>query len=409
MNSIAAGLSLFLFWKILIKLKVDAYSSLVLAGFCASCFGFMRFAGDAETYILPLLFSLISTYIYIRNTNYAHCLLSGLFAAIAVLIHQVHIWWTLAILVSIVVEKPFLLRKATAYTLPLLLIPFIYFIVYLKLDSDFGFMEFVTGEYGKGNAGIDLSLKSIVLTLINLCRTVFQVHGNFPYLISEFPLAAMGLVLLCLFLLTISIGLYRKHRISFTSIKTQGIHTAMAIAFILHLAFATLSSGNAEFMVMLPFLAVMYICSSYSFDLKPNAAILVCTLFIWNAGSGIIPNAFLKINTMEKQTEIVLSNGNAYFLSEQKPLLENIITYKKGFHYTNKILKPSENVKANNLLNEGKIMFTDIFNAPKVYSRKSMLGTDIPKDIFSNSEIEKYDSFENLYGKNYIWKIQALK
>src|SRR6185369_4699649 len=65
MNAFAATVCLFLLYACLLKLKNEKGTAFWLSLFCGVSFGFMRYATDAETYILPLMFSLTATYFFI--------------------------------------------------------------------------------------------------------------------------------------------------------------------------------------------------------------------------------------------------------------------------------------------------------------------------------------------------------
>jgi hypothetical protein len=201
LNALAATGSLFVLFHILLMLDLTPRQAQWLTLFCGVSFGFMRYATDAETYILPLFFSLASTYFFFRNRKY-DLLFSALFAALAILIHQLHLWWALAMFISLLIRRPFNTKQLFFFTLPFLLVPAIYYLAYLQQDDFSSFTTFISGEYHKGNAGIDPSPKSLLLTFINFIRSFTQVHGQVADIFMAQPLLNLiiGLCIIGLFI-----------------------------------------------------------------------------------------------------------------------------------------------------------------------------------------------------------------
>lgn len=68
-----------------------------------SSFGMLRFATENETYILPLLFSLLASRSWWRavlENKYRQWVAAGAWAAVAALFHQIHAFWWLALLLG---------------------------------------------------------------------------------------------------------------------------------------------------------------------------------------------------------------------------------------------------------------------------------------------------------------------
>lgn len=399
MNALAAAVSLLYFFKILILLKQNKEVAMALTLFCGSCFGFFRFATDAETYILPLSFSLISTYYYIRSTSIASILIASIFSALAVLTHQLHLWWSLAICLHLLINKNIQLSKKIGFIVLQFLIPLSYFIAFkFNQNIQTNFITFILGEYSKGNAGIDVSFNSIILTGINSVRTIFQIHGNIGLLLERYPFV---FALVFSSMVYIIFHFHKKNRLNLHMVPKKDASTFSSLfltAFILHLIFAFVSSGNAEFMVMLPFLAVAYFAGKFEFkSLRPALPLTLC-LLIWNLSVGIVSNYFFNFNSTLAQEKMMLDNPKALFLWQNKPLIENRICYKFGFHHPYKFLD-YDSLEIS--LENNAVIYTDIGKTNEPINRQSFFKSPVFK-FGTGIKLSKIDSFDNFYGKNYI-------
>ncbi len=409
MNAFAATACLFLLHSCLLKLKTEKIVALWLTLFCGVSFGFMRYASDAETYILPLAFSLLSTYFFIDQQTKRVLFFAGLFAALAILIHQLHIWWGLAMIIYLLREKPFKTANLLNFCLPLLLIPVTYLLVYITKESGPStFIQFITGEYSKGNAALDFSLKALLLTIVNFIRTFIQLHGQIAPLFHHYQWPFTFLVCIIVFLI-IAILTQKKPWFKPINRESTGDYSKLFLtAFLLHLIFAYLSSGNAEFMVILPFLMVLYFGAKYQFSNTAPLKYLTIIILMWNISIGIVPNAFLNTQKVTHQVEITRNNPNAYFLWKAKPLVENIITYQNGFNLKRNYINPKtlDTKLVDSLLNANSAIYTDIYNQQQVLNRERLLNV-IELDKTSRQwHLYPADSFDNLYGRNYIYLIQ---
>ena len=406
LNAISACLTLVVFYNLLLRFGQNKQSALFFGLSVGVCFGFMRFATDAETYILPILFSTLSTYYYFKPIRYLNITISALFGMLAVCTHQLHIWWTLAIYLNVIANKEYSKNQKLFYSLTLFSGVILYYLVYYFNFNNSSFTNFILGEYQKGNAGIDFSLKALTLTLINIFRTVFQVHG----LIYHFALKHSVIsVIIVIIELSLIYHLFSNRKLLFKVTKITGKRLSrhlFLIAIVLHVLFAFLSSGNAEFMAMLPFLFVAYIAIANNFNCNKNALLIPVIILIWNVYFGLLPQRFENLNKMTTQVNYTRTHNKDYFLWSNKPLIENKLAYEKGFyqHY-NFITIDSVNV----LLNGGKTVYTDLKNTKTAFSRESIIKSDLKTSAIDRFELEKVDSFENLYGINYIYQIKGIK
>jgi len=407
MNALASVTCLYLVCHCLIKLNVNSTNATWLSLFCGVSFGVMRYATDAETYILPIVFSLGSTLLFINHSKPIHLFFAGILAAVAILLHQVHLWWSLAILVSFFIGKTKNYKGLLLFSSPLLLVPIVYWFAFNNANYNFSFLQFVAGEFGKGNAGIDLSAKALLLTLINLFRTFLQVHGNIVIIFKSYPL--IGSISLILVLIALFLAF---KNLTIKTIKPLQMHpfkSVFLLAIILQILFALVSSGNAEFMVMLPFLGVLYFGSTYQLHDLVFIKYLTFSVLIWNLAFAIIPNARLNISQVEKQVTFSEKYSMAYGLWKNKPLVENQLTYFNGFNkFNNHLLNPKyvNTAIVDSLLQKGNTIYTDLPNTNKTFSRESMLEDNTIKKLIDQFAFVKCDSFINIYGKNYIYYIQ---
>ncbi|MEN8219081.1 MAG: glycosyltransferase family 39 protein [Pseudomonadota bacterium] len=95
-NNVIAGIvTLFLVYLIARRLEMTVYFSLLCLGMVSMSYGFWRYSVEAETYILPLPFILLSAHrlmiIAESRFEYRHFFLLGLFMAMATLFHQQHV------------------------------------------------------------------------------------------------------------------------------------------------------------------------------------------------------------------------------------------------------------------------------------------------------------------------------
>lgn len=327
-----------------------------------------------------------------------------MFSVLAVCTHQLHIWWTLAIYTGVLLDKEYTNNKKIYYSLILFTGVILYFVIYYFSSSNYTFLNFILGEYKKGNAGIDVSLKALALTFINIFRTVFQVHGSIYHFALKHILVTIGILLLELFL----IGFIIVKRKSL--FKTNGTFIkkpskkVFLLALILHLTFAFLSSGNAEFMAMLPILFVAYFVVTFRFEATKSAFVIPLIIFIWNVYFGLIPLRFENTNKVDAQTNFTQKHQNDYFIWSNKPLVENILNYQNGFYKTYNFTKSDSVAK---LLSKGENLYTDLQNEQTNFSREAILNKNLKNKSLEGFQLYKVDSFMNLYGINYIYQIKA--
>jgi len=99
-NSFIGGICLYLFYVLLKRTGrsiKEIFRIILLTG---SSFVVMRYSSENEVYLFPLAFSLGASVIYqdyLNNRSLTSLLISGLLASIAVLYHQIGVFWWLGL------------------------------------------------------------------------------------------------------------------------------------------------------------------------------------------------------------------------------------------------------------------------------------------------------------------------
>jgi hypothetical protein len=417
-NALYASGCLLIFYSILKKLNYNVHMILPLVAISGLTFGMWRFATENENYIIPIFFSLFASYYFLLYNNEKksiHLVISGTAGAIACLFHQIHFFWWLALLIGIVLIykklKPFLL-----FGLPAFIVPFVYLIVmkfYYHLSINiFNIMHFVFQDFYNGQVDTSIGTKNFSLTAISFIRTFFQIHGLQIILIKRNFLYALPVI----FVLTLFVWILFKRKNLSLSAKNKTNKPFILIhlgVFILQLLFAFYSVGNAEFMVMLPF--PFLIVLTYYMEIKTIALwLFVAVLLVWNLMLGILPNFIYNYWGTEYVISKVIHNNSAFYILNDKPLIENILYYKYGNEATRNITNaPNEYIASkrplvklsdtiNYLLERDEKVFTNCIDKPKIMNRAAFIVSISDNEFFKNYKTEKTDSFDTFFGKYYF-------
>jgi hypothetical protein len=402
MNASAAALCLLVFVQIIKLAGYTTRNALIITSFCGATFGFLRFATDAETYILPVLWTLCSAYCYLKSEKIVYTALAALFAVIAVCTHQLQIWWALALFVHLWFYSRRTFVSKFVFSILLLLIPFIYFQCYvMDRFCNVSFLGFLLGQYNTGGASLDLSLSALLLTFVNIFRTFLQVHGQIIFWIAKYPFLSL-IIVAALIKILIFIWLRRHDIIQFQKTNPNNITVVFLLTGIFNLLFAFLSSGNAEFMVILPFILTAYVSFKYSLFIRTRFLLLTAFMSIWNIYFGLLPNYFDNLTKTDSQTQWIINHPEAYFVFDNKPQVENQVCYQTNLETKNRFIAFDEIGK---YLDSGKLIYTDLGLKTTRLSRASLLKKEQKSDILKSFKLNKVDSFQNLYGKNYIYLI----
>jgi hypothetical protein len=419
MNAVAASISLMLLERILRIRGFEPVKRILWVVFAGSSWAVMRFATENETYILPICFSLIGSYfftLYLSKSKLKVLLLAGFFAAFAALIHQIHFFWWLGLLLSLLIMKRSF-KKVLIFTLPSLIVPLVYIFVLIHTKdapiSSSDFFQFVFNDYQSGVAEFSIDSKNFLLTPISFIRTFVQVHGYMYNYLKE--------NLWLIFSLLASLVLFGKFLVSLKSVRfdfrkiTSCFVSGHLLAFLLQLIFAFISHGNAEFMVMLPFLFSIVFSEFSRNEIRP-LYYLVSGLLIWNLSFGIVPLAKDCADGDEMVAEFLMEDrqdrgDNSLFVIFNLHRVANMVGYYES-HYSLKNLKSIEEFESKKeviseikkALKSDKIIYTDCIDRPATISRASLLINNY-QGAFEGFQKEKVDSSLTLSGKYYLYKI----
>lgn len=418
LNSIIAVLSLFVLDLIMKGQKISDKKRALWLLLVGSCWGIMRFATENETYLAPILFSLLGSYYlgkFISVSKTRFLFYSGCFMALAALFHQIHFFWWLAVLIGLVYYKQ-PIKNMMIYFLPALSVPLIYmFVIAFYYDNTLtiqSFFEFIFHDYVVGSASFEPHSLSLTLTPVSFVRTFIQVHGYFMHLVYiDLGYVLWGGFSFVVFLLAAYHAFKVRIRKALFSGFFIGVHT---LAFILQLLFAFFSHGNAEFMVMLPFL-IAIVMSAISINEEKFLGFFAVGLFIWNFSLGLYPlnkyvvddNAFVVSNYIKSVHE---NKENSFYIVYNRPETSNTVEYITGqgtrgnMAGLSNLLKKDLSHFIDSLHSQDINIYTNCINRPATLSRAHIVLGD-QTSYFSNCYLLKVDSVETLSGKYFLYKV----
>ena len=374
-NALMACGTLLVFRRIIKRVNRNENFIFSAIVFCGSCFGFMRFATDNEAYILPLFFSMLSIYylqVFLAENTILRLLKMSLSIVIACLCHQ------LSILVYISLFIGLLLNKRGKYILYFIIVSLIIPIVYaiccfvetnqLTLNALF---SFVLHDYIQGYAQSPDLKQVFLLSSISLIRTFLQVHGNLFVFLNFFFVFFIFFFAFFIFFFAFGIVNFvknKKHTLSLYNEKRFVVILWLILA--LSFLFAALSNGNAEFMIMIPFILIML----YSHYFANHKAMLFIgfALLLWNTCFALIPQKFCKFSCNEEIVEMMKTHHDATFVLLDKPAAENLYLYKYSKENMPKVIYAH---KYNEEEIKPKKIITDAIGAESPLSRSSLLNT----------------------------------
>jgi len=196
-NALFATCTLLVFINLLKLLKYDYKTIFALVLFAGSCFGFVRYATENETYIIPLFWSLLASFYYLKYLKSERTkllILSGIYASIACLFHQIHIFWYIGLLFGTVIYRKDI-KEAIFLSIPSVLILIIYFLAYkqdhFELNQAENLWQFTLYDYYYGTARFQFGLDNFILGFISFVRSFIQIHGIIPLLIKKINFYAL--------------------------------------------------------------------------------------------------------------------------------------------------------------------------------------------------------------------------
>jgi len=407
-NAVFALLSMFLMRKILLSLFLDKNKAAVWTLLAVCSFGFMRFSTEVETFIIPIFLSLLSTYFFQKhlklNLN-RYALYSGIFASLACLFHQIHLFWGVGLLVGFITNrklKPTLLYLATTPS-----VIFIYSLVILFYNNSYlsvnNIFSYIADYYYSDKADVSIGINNIIITIITFTRTFFQVHGSLLLIFEKYMIASALSSLFTTLCMIISFKLLTIKKIKNKISSNVFVFTHLLI-FILQLSFAIFSHGNSEFMVMLPFLIAIFL----PFIIEINIKSILCFtmgMFMWNFSFGIIPNHYIDYQNNKQLISHIAKNNNSYYILKENYLVSSYYLYEYGNDSYGKIIPIDFNIRDIKISDNTKF-YTDIFSKKTPYSRVDFTTSiDTSKIKF----IKHTKWINNTMGGFYIDEVKILK
>ncbi|RTQ44984.1 hypothetical protein EJV47_26820 [Hymenobacter gummosus] len=429
LNALAYGGVLLGLRGILHQLGAPSALRLALLLLAGGSFGLLRFATENETYMLPLLLSVLASgswLRYLRAGRAGALLAAGGWAAGACLLHQLHAWWWLGLLIGTLVYAPH--RRAVRWFLaPALLIPLAYglALAYWQLPlTPTALLRFALHDFVSGSAGAPASAaKALLLTVANLVRSFAQVHGSTLALVRRLPWLA--LVPLLGLVGVVWAWRRRSRSASAAGAESTAPPTLLRAAgrthgliLLLHLGFAAWASGNAEFMVMLPvLLAVVLTARPRLYPQLPATPLLAAgaALLAWNLAFGLLPSHLLDYTNLAPLLRRVQQEPGTWFLLDNHNLALNRLHYLTGRDGQPNVL-PAPALLAQQRhwrpaqlqawlraqQQAGRRLSTDALGGPQLLDRARLLQSNADAELLRGFHQQRRDSFPTFFGPRYL-------
>ena len=174
---------------------------------------------------------------------------------------------------------------------------------------------------------------------------------------------------------------------------------------ICYLLFAFVSNGNAEFMLIIPFLLIILLINYFT-NLK-FMLYLAYALLIWNTYFCLLPWNEKDFTTDKQLVDFIHNNRNNTYILKDKPKIENMCLYYYGeenlklYYYAD-----LNTISLNRILSQDSLIYTDIFSSSD-FSRASLNQNfssslyGVPYIIDSSSTV----SINSLYSKTILYPI----
>ena len=340
MNWMFYGLAIFVFYKVLLALKYNQNQSFYWTLLVAGCFGVLRFSLENETYILPLFFALLGSHLITNlNNSKSQEYMGFLLISISVLFHQSYIFWFLAFAANAAYRRIYIPIFISASTI-------IYFYLLFAMKFNQSVLNFIIHDVDAGLVQVIPDINNLKFTLINGLRTIFQVHGNMLILWKNWIMVSLigfsGIVFVVFGVLRSLMNLSSPptvdlNKVKFTKALSQRLQNPFFIAFVLQLAFAFYSVGNAEFMVMLP---ILFLLSFHDKVIPIFTHIHKMALGIWiyNGIFFIVPTFMGSFDDIGLTSKMLLKERPTkpfVFISTQAIAIQNQMEYEDAIQKLN--------------------------------------------------------------------------
>ncbi len=347
-NSAALLVALMAIWQLLPP-KPDRYLWVALV---ASSFVCLRFGTENETYAWPLALSLWGTERYLANKEGQ----SALLLTLAVLFHQMHVFWCLALLLYSLYTG---VNRHIRWVLGMLMGALLVLAVYSQIAHELGLdvWYFITRDWQEGLVDRHWGFNAFALTIVNLFRSFLQIHASTLQLFNT-----PWVVLFVAAAIAIGTGLFVGIKPRFAG--KAWLKLPFTWILIVHGLFALFSQGNAEFMMMVPPLLGLAWAWNYRRAAQWPIGVLVLGLFAWNGGT-LLAHQWGTYGSQLQKSEQVLSHFSTdkqyVYVSINKVLLDNYLDYKKIRYSNLKIWKaPGYGTDAAALQDSMKTLTADV-------------------------------------------------
>jgi hypothetical protein len=310
---------------------------------------------------------------------------------IACLCHQLSILAYLSLFIGLLLNKR---RKDVLYFILFsLIIPIVYSIACWLVTNQLtlnGLFSFVLHDYVQGYAQSPDVKQVLILSVVSLVRTFIQLHGNVLELIKCFQVSMILFFVLFLpFLILGIVNLFKNQKNDISLFSNKRFVIILWIMLVLSFVFAALSNGNAEFMIIIPFILIMLY--AYYFTNYKAMLFIGLALILWNTTFALYPQRFIKLNCNEEVVSLMKTHKNATFILIDKPAAENLYMYKYGSKDLPLVIS-SHKYNKSKVLSEKVI--TDVIGAKTPLSRSSILNTsDLDfKEYKKDSILLKFES-----------------
>jgi hypothetical protein len=185
---------------------------------------------------------------------------------------------------------------------------------------------------------------------------------------------------------------------------------------VLQYAFAVVSSGNAEFMVMIPVLVFMlfpFFAAGYErFLLR-----LLIGMTIWNISYGLIPLHFRDQSPEQFLCNEAMSVNEPVIIPSDDQLIKSMIYYQTGDTSVSNIYKSPAvliiggrdtailNEVILNALNKGRFVYTNCLDK-KTLSRHSIMEGTVNYVFFSKYDAKLTKSWKSITGTSSVYRIE---
>lgn len=376
-NALVAGGCLLVLRRMIKRVNADESFLSAAVAFCGSCFGFMRFATDNECYVVPLFFGLLAMYyvqVFLVRNSVSRVIKAGVCICLACLFHQISILVWLCILMVFVFDRH--KRHLLIFLALSLSVPLAYFIAAGGITGELslqGTLEFALHDYLSGEAEMPELKQVVMLTAVSLVRTFVQVHGYVFALIADHTAICVGIAAIVAVLFALGIVALRKiERRRLKLFQERRFVRMLWGVLLLTVAFAAFSNGNAEFMVIIPFLSITLF--AYYFNGSRAVVWFSAGLFVWNVCFALYPNKMFHLEPENEIAELTRQYPDAVFVLTNKPMVENICLYKYGKNNLPKLLHADKYTKEQYRKDkkEGKVIITDVPNAKNALNRAEL-------------------------------------